>query len=355
MYSNQNDENQYGFYNTPGYKISKATKPYITKDDYVLPPQDRNTAAYNEQPSMRAPNIRKPIVTDIYDEDHYTLARNSGILTDHPPLDLDDDNDKNKSAIPKSNKKNGILNSNRLMMNFLIFGIFAIGAVCTYIVIKRQDKTRNPSIPCICLTMHTNIIHPTTASFHLTSIPKVDGSWGQWSNYGVCNTICGPRSKKFRSRSCDNPPPSNGGRRCIGYSRDYTTCPCPVDGRWGQWSEYGTCSKPCDTGKKIRTRVCDNPSPSNGGRRCFGSNRDEAKCNRNRCPGNSLCEFGSHFQIQECCSASNQCGEGQGDCDKDSECLGNLVCGRDNCDESKFPNDETDCCRKGNSVRPLGF
>ena len=173
MYSNQNDENQYGFYNTPAYKISKAinqvgvketceiqvdlehmyeenrvghlstTKPYITKDDYVLPPQDRNTAAYNEQPAMRAPNIRKPIVTDIYDEDHYTLARNSGILTDHPPLDLDDAKYKHKSSITKENKKHGILNSNNLVVIFLTFGIFAIGAVCTYIVIKRQDKTYN--------------------------------------------------------------------------------------------------------------------------------------------------------------------------------------------------------------------
>ena len=124
MYSNENDENQYGYYNTPAYKISKAinqvgargaseiqgdfeymyeenraghlstNKPYITEEYYVLPAQNRKTASYNEQPVMRAQNIRKPIVTDIYDEDHYTLARNSGILTDHPPLDLDDDNHK---------------------------------------------------------------------------------------------------------------------------------------------------------------------------------------------------------------------------------------------------------------------
>ena len=105
MYSNQNDENQYGYYNTPAYKISNAinqagvkgaseihgdfeymyeansvghfstTNPYITEDDYVLPPQDRNTEAYNKQPAMRKPKTRKPIVTDIYDEDHYTLAK----------------------------------------------------------------------------------------------------------------------------------------------------------------------------------------------------------------------------------------------------------------------------------------
>ena len=75
----------------------------------------------------------------------------------------------------------------------------------------------------------------------------------------------------------------------------------------------------------------------------------------NRCTGNIICEFGSHSQIQECCSTSNQCGEGQGDCDKDSECLGNLVCGTDNCDASKFPDsDRTDCCRKGNGLCEFG-
>ena len=86
MHSNQNESNQYGSYNTPAYKISKAINqvgvkgaseiqgdfeymyeenrvghlstntPYISEDYYVLPPQDRKTAAYNEQPVIRAQN-----------------------------------------------------------------------------------------------------------------------------------------------------------------------------------------------------------------------------------------------------------------------------------------------------------
>ena len=32
-----------------------------------------------------------------------------------------------------------------------------------------------------------------------------------------------------------------------------------------------------------------------------------------------------------CCTKSNQCKEGEGDCDADSQCTGNLVCGKDNC------------------------
>ena len=37
----------------------------------------------------------------------------------------------------------------------------------------------------------------------------------------------------------------------------------------------------------------------------------------------------------DCCSdgpmATDQCGVGQGDCDTDAECSGNLRCGRNNC------------------------
>ena len=59
---------------------------------------------------------------------------------------------------------------------------------------------------------------------------------------------------------------------------------------------------------------------------------------------NSRCASGTHSQIQECCGTNDPCDEGQGDCDKDSECSGNLICGKNNCDRSRFPSNKTDCC-----------
>ena len=50
-----------------------------------------------------------------------------------------------------------------------------------------------------------------------------------------------------------------------------------------------------------------------------------------------------------CCTSSNQCGEGEGDCDSDVDCAGNLKCGQGNgldhnCDTSLgFPS-FYDCC-----------
>ena len=49
----------------------------------------------------------------------------------------------------------------------------------------------------------------------------------------------------------------------------------------------------------------------------------------------------------ECCSAQNPCGSGEGDCDENIECVGNLICGSDNCGSS-FPNQNADCCTEGN-------
>ena len=50
-----------------------------------------------------------------------------------------------------------------------------------------------------------------------------------------------------------------------------------------------------------------------------------------------------HDYNHECCSVENPCGEGEGDCDSNGECKGNLVCGSNNCG-SKFPTSEADCC-----------
>ena len=41
-----------------------------------------------------------------------------------------------------------------------------------------------------------------------------------------------------------------------------------MDGDWGQWGSYTTCSKTCGTGSRSRSRACDKPSPSNGGLSC---------------------------------------------------------------------------------------
>jgi len=48
-----------------------------------------------------------------------------------------------------------------------------------------------------------------------------------------------------------------------------------------------------------------------------------------------------------CCSPKTPCGVGEGDCDKDSDCAGELVCGKNNCPEefkAKVGRNKPDCC-----------
>merc|ERR1719317_1461833 len=49
-----------------------------------------------------------------------------------------------------------------------------------------------------------------------------------------------------------------------------------------------------------------------------------------------------------CCTAANPCGLGEGDCDRDDQCSGDLTCGIDNCNRKSMPSfDSTDdCCQR---------
>ena len=57
----------------------------------------------------------------------------------------------------------------------------------------------------------------------------------------------------------------------------------PVDGGWSSWIT-GPCSKTCGGGMQTKTRVCDNPKRSCGGKQCEGSSTDSIKCNDFCCP-----------------------------------------------------------------------
>ena len=58
-----------------------------------------------------------------------------------------------------------------------------------------------------------------------------------------------------------------------------------VDGNWGEWSKWGTCTKTCKQGKQSRTRVCNSPAPQYGGSKCQGDSSQFQDCNRHvPCP-----------------------------------------------------------------------
>ena len=56
-----------------------------------------------------------------------------------------------------------------------------------------------------------------------------------------------------------------------------------ADGNWGSWETWGSCSKTCGTGSRLRTRECNDPPPMAGGAECVGDIFDQDYCNDYPC------------------------------------------------------------------------
>ena len=64
-----------------------------------------------------------------------------------------------------------------------------------------------------------------------------------------------------------------------------------IDGKWGDWSAWTTCTVSCGGGDQTRTRQCDKPSPANGGANCPPDT--DQKESLQAC-GTQLCPIGRH-------------------------------------------------------------
>ncbi|XP_053681415.1 hemicentin-1-like [Anopheles nili] len=119
----------------------------------------------------------------------------------------------------------------------------------------------------------------------------VNGGWSDWTSWSNCSLECvseysGERSIRHRSRTCDSPPPSLGGKPCIGEEYEEQPCHvkyCPIDGGWTAWSSWTTCSEPCGFGRSIRLRSCSNPVPRHAGRTCDGAESEARTCKLQEC------------------------------------------------------------------------
>ncbi|XP_077140161.1 properdin-like [Ranitomeya variabilis] len=115
----------------------------------------------------------------------------------------------------------------------------------------------------------------------------IDGSWGEWQPSSDCSVTCGV-GRITQKRSCDNPAPRYGGRHCVGSPVRQSICntkvPCPVDGRWSEWTEWSKCSVlsnddiRCKSsyGNQNRHRECQ--GQRHEGKWCEGSRREGRAC-----------------------------------------------------------------------------
>ncbi|XP_055613324.1 hemicentin-1-like [Uranotaenia lowii] len=118
----------------------------------------------------------------------------------------------------------------------------------------------------------------------------VNGGWTTWTKWTPCSETCG-FGRTMRWRSCTNPAPRNGGSVCSGEESEMKVCKtaeCIVHGGWSDWGPWSKCSKSCGVGVRHRKRSCSNPEPKNGGRRCEGENIEVEKCTHKSCRNDAL-------------------------------------------------------------------
>ena len=61
-----------------------------------------------------------------------------------------------------------------------------------------------------------------------------------------------------------------------------------VAGGWSVWGAWGECTQTFGGGVRLRSRTCTNPPPSNGGTDCPGPRLDRENCNTNSCNGENV-------------------------------------------------------------------
>ncbi|KAF7206779.1 A disintegrin and metalloproteinase with thrombospondin motifs 2-like, partial [Nothobranchius furzeri] len=99
---------------------------------------------------------------------------------------------------------------------------------------------------------------------------------------------CSDYSNPFFCKTKKSPPldgtKCGPGKHCFrGFCMKLTLDFLRTHGSWGTWSSFDSCSRTCGGGVRFRTRKCDNPSPANGGRTCYGNSYEFQLCNQNPC------------------------------------------------------------------------
>ena len=110
---------------------------YDNDDDFDVYLTNFNVKKKDNPVNEAGRSKNRNIVQDVYDEDHYCLARNSGFFTDEPNIPYKQDN---TSTVGSSRTKKCTCTitctRNRIIFAILIIIIFLLGGCVTYLVLK---------------------------------------------------------------------------------------------------------------------------------------------------------------------------------------------------------------------------
>lgn len=100
----------------------------------------------------------------------------------------------------------------------------------------------------------------------------------------VCHRgSCSARNSTAQAKVRRCPPSRDRLRHCL-VPPELCLTLIQVNGRWGAWSPYAGCSRSCGGGVELAKRECNNPTPENGGKYCYGLRVKYRSCNLDPCP-----------------------------------------------------------------------
>jgi len=124
---------------------------------------------------------------------------------------------------------------------------------------------------------------------------------------GVINDPCSGKTCSGRGTCV------NGDCNCeTGFEGDNCETRTRIDGGVSAWSEWSTCSSPCDGGVEVRTRTCTNPAPKYGGNDCTETLEETRECNTQACLDEELFVDGGYTAWSEWSACTNSCPGDQG-------------------------------------------
>ncbi|CAH2281689.1 SCO-spondin [Pelobates cultripes] len=132
----------------------------------------------------------------------------------------------------------------------------------------------------------------------------VDCILSPWTFWSECSRSCG-LGVTFRRRDVirDRLP----GGHCEGPQFDSKSCfvqACPVNGGWSTWGVWSPCDSECQGGVRFRKRSCEDPPPKNGGRSCQGESMQAEPCNLHPCGESQDCGPDMMYVESGACSLS---------------------------------------------------
>jgi len=174
-----------------------------------------------------------------------------------------------------------------------------------------------------------------------------DAQVGEWSDWSQCSATCGPAMQERSRHVISLRGEGGAGiatnlgetRACAG------NLPCETnDCEWGDWSGWSDCTCTCDGGQRTRDRSVHR-MPSHGGKPCQPKDKEEIEpCNTQKCQ-NEGCIDGKFGQWTEWGMCSATCGGGVSfrhrQIVEEANACGKEPEGKDR--ETRFCNTEVDC------------